>query len=93
MHNLNAVKQQLWGLEMEAPCAVGDAVTAADGSPLGRVTSYIDTPSGEQGQAKKGPHVAAGSLPARQEGRPAAELRPSCAARVALQASTGPWHT
>jgi hypothetical protein len=52
VHNLGAVKQQLWGLEMEAPCAVGEQVlgAAADGSgnvPLGRVTSYIDTPSGQ----------------------------------------------
>lgn len=51
MHNLAAVKQQLWGLELEAPCAVGDEVVgaAADGSsmPLGKVTSYIDTPSGQ----------------------------------------------
>lgn len=48
MHNLNAVKQQLWALDMEAPCAVGDAVAAPDGMKLGKVTSYIDTPSGAQ---------------------------------------------
>ncbi|KAI7836281.1 hypothetical protein COHA_009869 [Chlorella ohadii] len=47
VHNLNAVKQQLWGLDMEAPCVVGDAVAAPDGTKLGRVTSYIDTPSGQ----------------------------------------------
>lgn len=46
VHNLNAVKQQLWGLDMEAPCLVGDAVEAPDGTKLGKVTSYIDTPSG-----------------------------------------------
>lgn len=46
VHNLNAVKQQLWGLEMEAPCLVGDTVEAPDGTKLGKVTSYIDTPSG-----------------------------------------------
>lgn len=48
VHNLNAVKQQLWALDMEAPCAVGDAVEAPDGMKLGKVTSYIDTPSGAQ---------------------------------------------
>lgn len=51
VHNLSAVKQQLWGLEMAAPCVVGDQVQSAapDGGVLGRVTSYIDTPDGEQG--------------------------------------------
>ncbi|PRW61168.1 glycine cleavage system T [Chlorella sorokiniana] len=47
VHNLSAVKQQLWGLEMEAPCTVGDTVEAPDGTKLGKVTSYIDTPSGQ----------------------------------------------
>ncbi|KAI3429808.1 hypothetical protein D9Q98_010121 [Chlorella vulgaris] len=48
VHNLSAVKQQLWGLEMAAPCVVGDQVQSAapDGGVLGRVTSYIDTPDG-----------------------------------------------
>ena len=46
VHNLDAVRQQLWGLEMEAPCVVGDPVLAADGRQLGAITSYIDTPSG-----------------------------------------------
>jgi len=47
VHNLNAVKQQLWGLDMEAPCAVGDEVlNASEGRKLGVVTSYADTPSG-----------------------------------------------
>jgi hypothetical protein len=45
VHNLDAVKQQLWLLEMETPCAVGDEVAAAGGgAALGRVTSYVDTP-------------------------------------------------
>lgn len=26
VHNLGAVKQQLWGLELEGPCSPGDAV-------------------------------------------------------------------
>lgn len=48
VHNLNAVKQQLWGLDMEAPCAVGDEVlSASEGRKLGVVTSYADTPSGQ----------------------------------------------
>ena len=54
VHRLGAVKQQLWGVELEAPVAVGDAVLpagaaagdAGGGMPLGRVTSYADTPSG-----------------------------------------------
>jgi len=78
VHNLNAVKQQLWGLEMEAPCAVGDAVQAPDGTKLGRVTSYIDTPSGALGmlvlcacalcKLQSGPHQrACNELPRRAQ--------------------------
>eukprot|EP00192_Tetraselmis_astigmatica_P005817 CAMPEP_0117671772 /NCGR_PEP_ID=MMETSP0804-20121206/13530_1 /TAXON_ID=1074897 /ORGANISM="Tetraselmis astigmatica, Strain CCMP880" /LENGTH=452 /DNA_ID=CAMNT_0005480291 /DNA_START=414 /DNA_END=1773 /DNA_ORIENTATION=+ len=39
VHNLDAVKQQLWGLEMATRCAPGDIVTDADGNKLGTVTS------------------------------------------------------
>ena len=37
MHNVGALKQQLWGLELEGPCDVGDEVFAAaedGGKPL-----------------------------------------------------------
>ncbi|PSC70551.1 Aminomethyltransferase folate-binding domain-containing isoform B [Micractinium conductrix] len=61
VHNLDAVRQQLWGLEMEAPCVVGDPVLAADGRQLGAITSYIDTPSGQ--------HRALAYLKCRVEGR------------------------
>lgn len=65
MSNLNAVKQQLWGLDMASPCKVGDAVTAAaDGAVLGTVTSYVDTPSGARvGGCLLGPAVQRAPAP------------------------------
>ncbi|KAK9810262.1 hypothetical protein WJX72_007511 [[Myrmecia] bisecta] len=43
--NLNAVKQQLWGLDMATPVRPGDTITAA-GEKLGRVTSVAMKPDG-----------------------------------------------
>ena len=51
MHNLDAVKQELWGLEMASPCSPGDKVTAADEGdkkPLGAVTSVTSTADGRR---------------------------------------------
>lgn len=39
VHNLGAVKQQLWGLILEAPCAPGDTVTA--GNPAERPAAFL----------------------------------------------------
>lgn len=44
--NLNAVKQELWGLRVEAPVAVGDLVASLDGTKMGVVTSAVDVPTG-----------------------------------------------
>ena len=70
VHNLGAVKQQLWGLDLEAPCAVGDEVvaeeSAAGSRPLGRITSFVDTPSGS--------HRALAYLRCRQAGGAQADL-------------------
>jgi hypothetical protein len=46
VHNRDAVRQELWGLALEAPCSVGDDVMAVggEGKRLGTVTSYVDTP-------------------------------------------------
>ncbi|GAB4818080.1 hypothetical protein N2152v2_005126 [Parachlorella kessleri] len=45
VHQRDAVKQQLWGLELEAKGPVGSTVSAG-GKVLGKVTSYVELPSG-----------------------------------------------
>lgn len=47
IHTQDAVKQQLFGLTLAAPCSVGDAVEY-NGVVVGRVTSYVDTPRAEK---------------------------------------------
>lgn len=44
--NLDAVKQQLWGLELEGPATPGSDITDQGGARLGRVTSATTTPEG-----------------------------------------------
>ncbi|KAF5828447.1 hypothetical protein DUNSADRAFT_17597 [Dunaliella salina] len=44
--NLNAVKQQLWGFELEGPVEAGSSLTDQDGARLGRITSVTTTPDG-----------------------------------------------
>ena len=50
VHSQGALRRELWGLELEAPCAVGADVYAyssdssgSSGKSIGRVTSYVDT--------------------------------------------------
>lgn len=47
VHNKNAVKQELWGLELSASCAVGDEVFDAEGAKLGAVTSIATKLGGQ----------------------------------------------
>eukprot|EP00200_Dunaliella_tertiolecta_P005670 CAMPEP_0202354094 /NCGR_PEP_ID=MMETSP1126-20121109/9569_1 /ASSEMBLY_ACC=CAM_ASM_000457 /TAXON_ID=3047 /ORGANISM="Dunaliella tertiolecta, Strain CCMP1320" /LENGTH=450 /DNA_ID=CAMNT_0048946527 /DNA_START=178 /DNA_END=1530 /DNA_ORIENTATION=- len=44
--NLNGVKQQLWGFELEGPIEAGSSLTDQDGARLGRITSVTTTPEG-----------------------------------------------
>jgi folate-binding protein YgfZ len=57
VYTQGAVKRQLWGLDLEAPCSPGDAVWplhykknsgTTSTRPLGIVTSYADTPYAEK---------------------------------------------
>lgn len=46
VNNLYAVKQELWGLSLQAPVSAGDEVKKLDGTKLGVVTSAVDVPTG-----------------------------------------------
>ena len=63
VHNLSAVKQQLWGLDMESPCKVGDAVLDA------RSKAALITASGH-GCARGAGCGAAGEIVLRSEPAP-----------------------
>eukprot|EP00951_Prasinocladus_malaysianus_P027421 scaffold245971_cov32-Prasinocladus_malaysianus.AAC.1 len=46
VHNLGAVKQQLWGLQLKTACEVDDEVQDSDGTKLGKVTSVSTAADG-----------------------------------------------
>lgn len=57
VYTQSAVKRQLWGLDLDAPCSSGDAIWPlnyknSSGTistrPLGIVSSYVDTPYAEK---------------------------------------------
>ena len=48
LHTYQAVKQQLWGLELTASIPAGTAITIED-RKVGTVTSVVDTPDGPRG--------------------------------------------
>jgi hypothetical protein len=64
VHTNDAVKQQLWGVELESAVAAGTALTA-DGVRVGVVTSYAATPTIGSG------HFALAYVRCRVAGQPA----------------------
>ena len=68
MHNNDAVKQQLWGVELDAAVEVGTKLTV-DGTRVGVVTSYAATPTIGSGHfALAYVRCRVGGKPARVEG-------------------------